>query len=210
MRKWGTLIGLLLAFFTLKGQSELIGKYDTDNWSHSNRYHFEELCLREGNRFEYKLRMKFIDINLTGTWSVNKNQLILTSDNSKEGILESMETFSSEVPDGHTRFDVRDFGKERVNYSILAVSGDTAITIGSRYGVTDIPLHKVESYQVSTPAMTFPVKTVTSQQANFVTVLVNTKRVFDDEAWMILANGAIRPKRPDGKLTRYFLSKTAK
>lgn len=183
------------------------GKYNTKNWSHNNRYHFEELILKEDNSFEYRYKMKFIQINLTGQWNVEGNQLILTSSNAKDGKLYTVESFETNVPEGYMRFDIRDFSKENINYSIKANNGDTTVMLRNRFGITDIPLHDVQSFQIIGSTYSYPETEIDAENFNKVEVFVNQKRILDEERWVILDEKRIRPIGLDNKPALYFLSR---
>lgn len=197
---------LLLAVITVKGQ--LTGKYDTQNESHTNRLHFEELVLNADSTFSYFTRMEFIRISKEGKWFVSKDTLFLSESKPccKEKIVVE-EKRNKQIPKGKVRFSVTSLQGEDINYHLVVTNKDSAQTIWSRNGITEIKIKGLKKFHFIVNSLVYsPEYKVKSSKSNEFKVRLAPVRFFNKEKWLI-RNGTIVPIGWDNQYADYYLKK---
>jgi hypothetical protein len=210
------LIVMLLFSFTLNSycQSKIInklapGKYDSNNESHNNPHHYEEITLHGDGKFDYFLQMnEFVQIKKKGEWIIREDTLILNEDNpSYKTIMTVDETFDRKIYPGFIKFDVLEFDQNSFRYEISATHIDTTITVSNLEKPSLIHLQSVDYFNISSAEFEYPTYNVNNSKMNHFIVHVSPRPSFVEEKWLII-NGKIRPKGTNGLNAGYFLEIT--
>jgi len=195
-----------LARFCL-GQS-VVGKYNTENESHTNRRHYEELILSSDHAFRYFTNMEFIRISKEGTWQTNGDTLILND--GKPCCSEKMsvkEEHDNKITKHTVRFSVTTFEGDLVNYHLVFTDKEGTRTMWSRNGNTEVKASKIKKFNFIVNSLVFsPEYSPKRKDANYFMVQLAPERLFLNEKW-IIRNEKIIPLGWDNKYASYHLQK---
>lgn len=201
------LLVLILLCLSSYGQS-LVGRYDTDNESHTNKKHYEELILNADSSFSYVTRMEFIKVAKEGKWSVDCDTLILNEAHptcDKKIIVE--EKRNKKLPKGKARFYVTSVQGDEINYHLVIINGDSTQTKWSLTGTNEFHMKDINSFYLIVNSLLYtPIYRVKSRRSNEFWVQVCENRFFYNEKWLI-SNGNIVPLGWDNRYASYYLSR---
>jgi hypothetical protein len=195
-------------------QNEIIkkitpGKYNSNNESHNNPYHYEEIILHSDGKFDYFLQKnEFIQIKKKGNWVLHADTLILNEDNPLyKKIMTVKETYDKNIAYGFIKFDVFKFDHNQFKYQISVTHIDTLMTVSNLENPSLIRLQNADSFNISSAEYDYPSYDVKDKRMNHFLVNVSPNPSLVQEKWLIV-KGKIRPKGTNGLDAGYYLELT--
>ncbi|CAN5326111.1 hypothetical protein BH09BAC3_BH09BAC3_28480 [soil metagenome] len=185
-----------------------MGRYNSNNESHDNRHHYEEISLDSNNSFQYFSRIEFGRYNTSGIWRIIGDTLLLTEEHPcfKEKI-KVKEEHDAAVPKGTIRFSVTSLNGNLIDYNLVLTAKNKVKTESSRNGTIEIKVsHLYKFYFIVNSTLFSPEYVVQSDRSNHFVVQIADQRFIFNEKW-IVRNGNIIPIGWDNKYVNYHLRK---
>jgi hypothetical protein len=201
------LIFLLHSVLT-EGQN-VIGKYTSDNPSHTNSRHYEELTLKSDSTFTYYTTMEFIRIRKEGRWSTAGDTLVLNERNPccTEKIIVK-EVHNRRIAKGRVTFVVTSLLGGEIDYHLVLMDGDSLRTIWSRTGVTEVDVRDVKKFYFIVNSLVYsPEYYIRSSRSNQFDVQLAPNRIFYNEKWLLKGKNEISPLGWDNIYSKYYLER---
>lgn len=191
---------ICLSFTKQSKLNEGIYEYKTENF-------YESIELNENYKFKYNYRQNPISYSIEGNYKIKGNNLILDSSPQKDKIIvrESKKGNKKKF-----RFCVTDKLGIPFNYTLYAIrkSNDT-ITLKNQWEKSKIKDIAIKSfYIVDSKGLKTPTYHIEGTKTNYFEVMMETKRVMDNEVWKIKGE-IITPIGINGKYQSYKLKKTS-
>lgn len=187
----------------------IIGKFTTNNFSHTNNKHYEELELKSDSTFIYSTRIEFVKISKKGTWFAKDDSIVLTEENPccKEKI-KVIEKRNRRISKGKIKFFVTSMQDEEIDYHLIATLDDSTKTFWSQSGIIEIKAKRLKKFYFVVNSLIYSSEYfVKSFKSNEFRVRLAPVRFFYREKWLIKNDSVIVPMGWDNKYASYFLEK---
>jgi hypothetical protein len=196
--------GLLLLLLTFSEMAFCQNINVTGNYSYSSRFYNENISLTETGKFSWEVKTEFTKLSSTGSWRISGDSLILCSNPVAEKlIVKESEEKNSSV----TTFYISDKSKDPINYYLYVITLTNDTTIYENQFQKSISANRVKAFfLVDSKGLYSPVYYLKSSSTNRLDVLFETKRMFENERW-IIKNLFIIPRGADGTIQKYKLEK---
>lgn len=187
-------------FSLLINKENYVGQY-----SYKSRNYYEIINLKENSQFVYNYKNEFITYEIKGNYKVNHNSLVLDSNPQRDKIVVKESNRGNKK---NSLIIVRDKESNLLNYHIyLILLNDEIICLKDQWDKTKIKNQEIRGfYIVDTKGLKSPIYLKKSEFSNHFEVLFETKRVFENEIWLI-ENEKIKSKGMDGEYQNYYLKK---
>lgn len=177
-------------------------KIKLGTYSYQINQYYEAITLEEHNTFIYKLRINFFNLETKGKYYIQNDSIILNSSPQKDRII----VYEDYKKNKKTSiFDVYDKNRHRITYHIYVTTRDNkVIELRDQWGKIKVNVDNVKSFYIKdTKGLSSPIYNITGQ-TNYFEVYFETKRVFENESWLIKDNKII-PKSFNGDFQKYNL-----
>lgn len=194
---------LLMRSIYVFSQEEMEGTYSY--MFTKGTYSFREtITLYPDGQFIYnQIGMMGNECKIYGNWQKRNTYLILDSHPQRDKII-VRESFQGKR--NGVNFHVEDKEGNKIMYHLYVIlqNGDNLV-LKDQYDETTI-YDKVKSFWIKdTKGLKSPIKTISSNVANVINVIFETKRVFENEKWNIIDKEKLNPKGTSGELQNYYL-----
>lgn len=177
-------------------------KIKLGTYSYQINQYYEAITLEEHNTFIYKLRINFFNLETKGKYYIQNDSIILNSSPQKDRMIvyEDYKKYKKT-----SIFDVYDKNRHRITYHIYVTTRDNkVIELRDQWGKTKVNVDNVKSFYIKdTKGLSSPIYNIIGQ-TNYFEVYFETKRVFENESWLIKDNKII-PKSFNGYFQNYNL-----
>lgn len=192
----------MFPFMIWAQNSKYSGVYSYSTPLSSSHYH-EEISLKNDGSFYYKQSMPFYRVKIIGNWQVSNGYLVLDSHPQRSKMLVKE---SWHKQDGNV-IQVRDKSENCIGYYLYLITNkkDTLI-YRDQFNKSIISRMFSSFYIVDTKGLHSPVYNVIGGRTNYFEVKFETKRLFENEYWMISKEGLI-PIGLDNKPQSYLLKR---
>ena len=183
------------------------GIYTSNNESHKNRNHYEEITLNIDKSFIYKAHLgEFINIKKFGNWKLDNDTLILNEHNPEfNQMMSVVETNDRIHSKNGVYLDVKYFDGDDFLFTVSATFNDTTLILRNNTKHSTIPLKKVQEFSINSTSYNYPKYLVKDSMSNSFTVRISPKRLLVNEKWLV-EDGKLRPRTTDGLYAGYYLS----
>jgi hypothetical protein len=174
-------------------------------YSYKNRNYYESINLKENSQFIYNYKNEFISYEIKGNYKINDSNLVLDSNPQRDKIIVKE---SNKGNKKNSLIIVRDKESNILTYHIyLILLNDEIICLKDQWDKTKIKNQEIKGfYIVDTKGLKSPVYLKKGKFSNHFVVLFETKRVFENETWLI-EKDKIKPIGMDGEYQNYYLEK---
>lgn len=202
MKNIKILFGLLLLPLSVFSQGTFDSKY-----VFKASHYYESIDLLKDGTFVYYNEMEFIRSEIKGNWQLrNDSILVLDSRPQRNKLI----VFESRERSKKMTFHVRDMDNCPVYYYLyLITNGKDTIEFKEQFDKTATDGNFTSFYIVDTKGLHSPVYKIKGTRANFFNIMIEERRVFENEYWKYYGKYII-PLGIDGKYSKYKLIKDSR
>lgn len=186
-------------------QREIAGTYSYKFIEGTYSY-FETITLYSEGSFVYNLISSMgLKNKIQGNWQQRENKLILDSYPQRDKII-IREHYKKKTKG--TVLNVEDKNGNKFFYHLYVVlqNGDTLL-LRDQIGQTSIN-KKIKSFWIEdTKGLRSRKNMLLSEMTNYVDVIFEIKRIFEDEDWLIMPDNKLQPRGLDGNFQDYYLDR---
>lgn len=193
---------IIATFFTCLSTAD---KTSFGTYSYETEHYLEKIELKDNNTFIYTLNSEFIKYNIFGNFNLRKDSLILDSYPQKDKMIvrESKQGNKNIIT-----IKVTDKMGENIHYNLFITDfNDTKDSIIGQWNSSLIKHKKIKSFYIrDSKGLQSPEYKIKGKFSNSFAVQFETRRIFENEAWLI-KDDKIYPKGSNGKEQNYYLLK---
>ncbi|KIX21484.1 hypothetical protein SY27_07190 [Flavobacterium sp. 316] len=174
-------------------------------YSFKSRNYYESINLKESRQFIYNYKNEFISYEIKGNYRISNDSLVLDSNPQRDKII------IKEYNEGNKKNSliiVKDKEGNILTYHIyIILLDDKVICLRDQWDKTKIKNQTIKGfYIVDTKGLQSPTYFKKGKFSNNFEVQFETKRVFENEIW-IIEKDKIKPIGMDGEYQNYYLEK---
>ena len=194
------LLGLLISPLIMCSQDAAGNLY-----TYKAPHYYESIYLLEDGRFVYYCKSEFLKSEIEGNWQI-RNDTILVLDSSPQR--SKMVVSESYKRAKRNTFQIRSTDNRIINYHLYLITPtEDTLEFRDQFDKTVVLGNYSSFYVVDTKGQYSPTYEIVGSKANFFEVLIEGKRVFENEYWKYHGEYII-PLGTDGKYSNYKLVKT--
>lgn len=175
------------------------------HYSYKSRNYYESINLKENRQFVYNYKNEFIRYEIKGNYRISNDSLVLDSNPQRDKIIVKEDNKGSKK---NSLIIVKDKEGNILTYHIyIILLNDKVICFRDQWDKTKIKNQTIKGfYIVDTKGLKSPTYFKKGEFSNNFEVQLETKRVFENETWLI-EKDKIKPIGMDGEYQNYYLEK---